>query len=121
MAHIQQIACCSPPSLQMLQRCAHGRAAALHLQGWVVASALATALFWQQTAFLGHDLGHSAVTGDRKVDNLLGLGVNAGVGIGMSWWKSTHNTHHTVVGAADSDPDIQVLHLTPSPPTPAQT
>ena len=77
-------------------------------QGWVVAAALSIALFWQQVAFIGHDLGHSAVTQKRKTDNLLGLLVNAGVGIGMSWWKSTHNVHHLVVNSADSDPDIQV-------------
>ena len=79
----------------------------------MVTAGLATALFWQQTAFVGHDLGHNAVTGNRRVDNVLGLVVNAGVGIGMSWWKSTHNVHHTVVNAADSDPDIQVR-----PPSP---
>lgn len=77
-------------------------------QAWIVATALSIALFWQQVAFIGHDLGHSAVTQKRNIDNLLGLLVNAGVGIGMSWWKSTHNVHHLVVNSADSDPDIQV-------------
>lgn len=77
-------------------------------QGMVIPSALLLALFWQQVAFIGHDLGHSAVTCVGKVDSLWGLLVNAGVGIGMSWWKSTHNVHHLVVNAADSDPDIQV-------------
>ena len=80
-------------------------------QGWIIPAALSIALFWQQVAFIGHDLGHSAVSHDRGVDNLLGLLVNAGVGIGMSWWKSTHNVHHLVVNTADSDPDIQVVTL----------
>ena len=88
-------------------------------QGWVVASALTVALFWQQTAFLGHDLGHNAVTQSKRLDGLLGMLVNAGVGIGFSWWKSTHNVHHMVVNAADSDPDIQVRSplLSTGPPT----
>lgn len=77
--------------------------------GWIVGAALSIALFWQQVAFVGHDLGHCAVTHSRTTDNMLGLLVNAGVGIGMSWWKSTHNVHHLVVNSADSDPDIQVI------------
>lgn len=80
----------------------------LALKGCIISSALAIALFWQQTAFIGHDLGHNAVTQNRRLDGLLGLLVNTGVGIGMSWWKSTHNVHHLAVNAADSDPDIQV-------------
>ena len=86
-------------------------AALLAMKGYVASSAVSLALFWQQTAFIGHDLGHNAVTQNRELDNLLGLFVNAGVGIGMSWWKSTHNVHHMVVNTADSDPDIQVRCL----------
>ena len=79
------------------------------LGGWVVPGALLLSLFWQQAAFIGHDAGHGAVTHGSRADTRIGLVVTAFLGIGTSWWKATHNVHHTVVNSVDCDPDIQVL------------
>ena len=51
----------------------------------VVPAALLIALFWQQAAFIGHDVGHSAVSHSRKFDSISALFVQAAVGIGISW------------------------------------
>ena len=37
---------------------------------------------------------------------IAGAGARA-AGIGVGWWKATHNVHHLVVNSADHDPDIQ--------------
>ena len=64
--------------------------------------------FFQQVAFLGHDLGHTAVTHTREGDTLLGLLCgNMMTGISMGWWKATHNTHHISTNHIPADPDIQ--------------
>jgi len=43
-------------------------------QLWVHALAgITLGFFWQQVAFLGHDLGHNAVTHDRITDSFLGI------------------------------------------------
>jgi acyl-lipid Delta6-acetylenase / acyl-lipid (9-3)-desaturase len=104
-------------------------------------------VFWQQVAFIGHDLGHCSVTGrtlpspagkthkiagakwatvsradtDLKLkwlwgslinDHTLGLVFgNLLSGVGIGWWKSTHNVHHMVSNSINRDPDIQHLPL----------
>lgn len=63
---------------------------------------------WQQLAFIGHDVGHTAVTHDRDMD--YEIGTTAGVclgGISLGWWKYSHNTHHVVCNSVEDDPDIQ--------------
>lgn len=65
-------------------------------------------MFWQQLAFLGHDLGHMAVTHNRIIDNLIGVIFgNSLMGIAIGWWKATHNVHHLVTNYLEYDPDIQ--------------
>lgn len=67
------------------------------------------AIFWQQVAFIGHDLGHMAVFHHRTFDNLCGvIGGNMFMGIALGWWKATHNVHHLVTNYHEYDPDIQV-------------
>ena len=39
--------------------------------GALVLSAIQLGFFWQQLAFVGHDLGHHVVTHDRKLDDIL--------------------------------------------------
>lgn len=67
-------------------------------------------LFWQQMAFIGHDLGHNAVTHNRTYDSYLGLFVgNFCTGISIGWWKRSHNVHHIATNSCTYDPDIQHL------------
>ncbi|KAH8093631.1 hypothetical protein JL720_4778 [Aureococcus anophagefferens] len=65
--------------------------------------------FWQQLAFLGHDIGHNSITHKRGVDSLLGAAHVALFGVSMAWWKRSHNTHHVVCNSVENDPDIQHL------------
>ena len=73
--------------------------------------------FWQQLAFVGHDIGHNSVTHKRSVDYALGAANVSLFGVSMGWWKRSHNTHHVVTNSVEHDPDIQhlpVLAVTPS-------
>ena len=71
-------------------------------------SAILFALFLQQIAFIGHDAGHNSVLASRTANARLGLLVgNALSGVAISWWKATHNMHHTTTNSVDCDPDIQ--------------
>jgi acyl-lipid Delta6-acetylenase / acyl-lipid (9-3)-desaturase len=59
-------------------------------------------------AFLGHDIGHNAVSHDWNTDNNVGLFVgNLFTGIGIGWWKRSHNVHHICCNSIEHDPDIQ--------------
>ena len=67
-------------------------------------------IFWQQMAFIGHDLGHNAVTHNRIYDSYLGVFVgNFCTGISIGWWKRSHNVHHIATNSCTYDPDIQHL------------
>lgn len=87
----------------------------------VYAHALAGALlgmFWQQIAFVGHDLGHNGITHNITKDSRLALFfANFSTGIGMGWWKRSHNVHHIVTNSVDYDPDIQHLPVFAVSPT----
>merc|ERR1711998_370802 len=68
--------------------------------------------FWQQMAFVGHDIGHNGVTHVWDIDNTIGLFVgNLFTGIGMGWWKRSHNVHHIVCNSIEHDPDIQHMPI----------
>lgn len=48
-------------------------------------------LFWQM-AFVAHDLGHSGVTHNHRLDTALGiLLANFTGGLSLGWWKHNHN------------------------------
>ncbi len=80
---------------------------AMHLLG-----AVALGCFWQQLAFVGHDLGHSGVSGLLAVDAARGLLCGPALtGISFSWWKATHNAHHASTNSAEDDPDVQHMPL----------
>lgn len=69
-------------------------------------------LFWQQIAFVGHDLGHNGISHSIATDSKMALFLaNFLTGIGMSWWKRSHNVHHIVTNSVDYDPDIQHLPI----------
>ena len=68
------------------------------------------ALYFQQIAFCGHDLGHNSVFHNRPRDSALGMLLgNALSGVSMGWWKANHNAHHCHTNSVVSDPDIQHL------------
>eukprot|EP00039_Didymoeca_costata_P005631 m.83211 g.83211 ORF g.83211 m.83211 type:complete len:503 (-) comp12908_c0_seq2:3227-4735(-) len=65
-------------------------------------------VYWQQAAFLGHDLGHTAVTYSRYWDHMIGIVCgNFLGGISIGWWKDNHNSHHVVTNSVSHDPDVQ--------------
>jgi len=74
-----------------------------------MAGAVCFGIFWQQTAFLGHDAGHNAITQTRAGDRLVGMLVTCMFGVSGMWWKRNHNTHHVLTNSIDFDPDIQHL------------
>jgi len=69
--------------------------------------AVALGFYLQQVAFVGHDLGHTSVTGDWARDYFWGSFLMAVGGLSVSWWKLNHNTHHVVTNSVEHDPDIQ--------------
>lgn len=76
----------------------------------VVCGAILLGCFFQQVAFIGHDCGHLSVHSNRKNHNRMGLFVgNFLTGISISWWKSTHNTHHALTNSVVDDCDVQHL------------
>jgi len=66
------------------------------------------AIYWQQSAFLGHDAGHN-VAMQRKRTEISPLSVFCTMtgGISVSWWKHNHNVHHVVCNSVEHDPDVQ--------------
>ncbi|OLY85215.1 Delta(8)-fatty-acid desaturase [Smittium mucronatum] len=75
-----------------------------------IASALCTAALWHQAVFTAHDLGHSAVTANRKLDTFIGILLGDFIGgLSVGWWKKNHNVHHIVTNQPENDPDIQHL------------
>ena len=78
-----------------------------HLLGAVL-----MATFWQQLAFVGHDIGHNAISHSKAKDNSIGIIIgNILGGISLGWWKHSHNVHHIVCNSVEHDPDIQHMPI----------
>ena len=78
----------------------------------VVLGGFLMALYFQQVAFIGHDLGHTAVFHNRRWDMATGLFFgNMMTGISLGWWKASHNAHHVTTNSCADDPDIQHLPI----------
>src|ERR1700729_1793003 len=57
-----------------------------------IASALLLSFLLVQLGFLGHDAGHCALSGGRRVNDLVGfLGFTVMSGIAFSYWRQNHN------------------------------
>lgn len=71
-------------------------------------AAFINGVYWHQSAFIGHDTGHSGITQILFYDNIIGLifGNTLG-GISMAWWKKSHYVHHVATNHPEHDPDIQ--------------
>ncbi|WP_409055639.1 fatty acid desaturase family protein [Streptomyces sp. SYP-A7185] len=74
---------------------------------WVLLLAPVLAMLCARTAFIGHDAGHSQITGDRGVSRAIGL-IHGNLLLGMSsaWWNDKHNRHHANPNHLDKDPDV---------------
>lgn len=78
---------------------------------WIL-SALCLGLFWQQLAFIGHDLGHNEVFQDNKMNRHVGLFTgHVCQGTSSSWWSTRHNIHHAITNVLDTDQDIDHMPL----------
>lgn len=75
-----------------------------------ILSGIVLGAFWQQWAFMGHDIGHNQITQKLSIDHIVGILVgNTLGGISIGWWKDSHNVHHVVTNDPENDPDIQHL------------
>ncbi|WP_399921310.1 fatty acid desaturase family protein [Streptomyces kanamyceticus] len=74
---------------------------------WVLLLAPVLSVLCARTAFIGHDAGHSQITGNRAVSRVLGL-VHGNLLLGMSsaWWNDKHNRHHANPNHIEKDPDV---------------
>ncbi|WP_406166014.1 acyl-CoA desaturase [Streptomyces sp. NBC_00996] len=74
---------------------------------WTLLLAPVLAVLAARTAFIGHDAGHSQITGDKSVGRLIGLiHGNLLLGMSYSWWNDKHNRHHANPNHIDKDPDV---------------
>jgi fatty acid desaturase/predicted heme/steroid binding protein len=80
-----------------------GDSITIHMVG-----ALMLGMWFQQAAFVGHDTGHNGITHNSTIDAGIGLLFgNLFTGIGIGWWKKSHNNHHICCNSIDGDADIQ--------------
>lgn len=68
-------------------------------------------MFWQNSAGLGHDLGHSSVFHSRKNNHLAGSLLISLTGLSTLWWRHSHFQHHIHTNVLTEDPDIVHLPL----------
>ncbi|MFI6492475.1 fatty acid desaturase family protein [Streptomyces sp. NPDC050564] len=74
---------------------------------WTLLLAPVFAVLAARTAFIGHDAGHSQITGNKSVGRLIGLiHGNLLLGMSYSWWNDKHNRHHANPNHIDKDPDV---------------
>ncbi|GAB2840983.1 acyl-CoA desaturase [Actinoallomurus bryophytorum] len=74
---------------------------------WQLILAVAFAVLFTQTAFVGHDAGHQQISRSKRVNDLLGrLHGNLLIGLSYGWWLTKHNRHHAHPNQVDRDPDI---------------
>ncbi|MFS8199685.1 fatty acid desaturase family protein [Streptomyces sp. CWNU-52B] len=75
---------------------------------WVLSLAPVLAVLCARTAFIGHDAGHSQISGSRRAGRVIGL-VHGNLLLGMSygWWNTKHNRHHANPNHIDKDPDVK--------------
>jgi hypothetical protein len=79
----------------------------VHLVG-----SLLMALFWHQSAWIGHDTCHNSVINSRRTSHLIGVVYgNLMTGVSAGWWKYTHNMHHVTTNEWDKDPVWRCLLL----------
>lgn len=75
----------------------------------ITMGAIFMGLFWQQTAGLGHDLGHSSCFQKRRTNMIVGSIMSSVTGLSSAWWRHSHFQHHIHTNVREEDPDI--IHL----------
>ncbi|EFJ25110.1 hypothetical protein SELMODRAFT_231254 [Selaginella moellendorffii] len=76
------------------------------------ASAVLLGFAWIQAGWIGHDTGHTGMTGSPRADSWIGLLIgNALSGIGFQWWLRNHNAHHFSCNNLEYDPDLQYMPI----------
>jgi fatty acid desaturase len=74
------------------------------------------AFVFGQVGLLGHDVAHRQVFRSRRPSTAVGLVLgNLLLGLGVSWWRWTHDTHHAHPNQVGKDPsvDFAILAFTP--------
>lgn len=81
-------------------------------KGAIIVGSIFLGLYFQNVAFFGHDTGHNAMCGHIDKDFWTGIFFGPlASGIGISWWKSTHNCHHIAPNSLEDDPNVQHVPL----------
>jgi len=74
---------------------------------WQLAVASLLGLWYGQTGFVGHDIGHGQVARTRRWMSILGmLHGNLLMGFSYGWWVGHHNKHHSHPNHLERDSDI---------------
>jgi fatty acid desaturase len=72
---------------------------------WVqLGNAVFMAFAMTQIGYLGHDAGHRQIFRGAHRNDVFGLGINALLGLGRTWWVDTHNEHHVDPNDLERDP-----------------
>jgi fatty acid desaturase len=87
------------------------------LPAWVhLLNAVYLAFVFGQLGLLGHDVAHLQILANQRVVTPVGLLLgNVLLGIGLSWWRYSHGTHHNHPNHVELDPavDFSMLAFTP--------
>lgn len=77
---------------------------------WVlVVCYFAIALLLAQFAFVGHDAGHGAASGEMAVNRIIGhFSMTCVTGLAFDEWSTRHRAHHRFCQCEASDPDMDV-------------
>jgi fatty acid desaturase len=90
---------------------------AAELPAWAhLLNAAFLAFVFGQIGLLGHDVAHRQVFRSRRRATSVGLVLgNLLLGLGVSWWRWTHDTHHAHPNHVGIDPsvDFAILAFTP--------
>lgn len=71
-----------------------------------VLDAVFLAFMTVQLAFVGHEAGHRQIFRSPRTNDYLGLFNGFLMGASFSWWKDTHNRHHSKPNQATLDPAV---------------
>lgn len=83
---------------------------------WQMFTAVAFAIVFTQTAFLGHDAAHRQIFRSGKWNDWVSIVIgDLFIGMSYGWWQNKHTRHHANPNQVGADPDIElpVIAFTP--------